>query len=387
MSFRSKSALVVGTGHFWAGSTLTIMSMMGALTQSCGHETFTDGAGSQQKPSSAESTKLEAPASISDSGLKAVNWLWTCDTQTGKDGEKSGNVVLHNAGKYDLKADKNARIPVKFSGSVCTPQQAPRDIVIVIDVSGSMTANDPVIGNSCGRLNAVNSLLSSIPKGSDVRYGIVTFSSGVVAHSSKFFSDATGLFQDAMASAGVSTVVDVLCDAAGDTNYDSALTSAQGLFATARPTASKEIFFVSDGEPTGKNDGKVAAAALRNSGVTIGTIMLDGNDQVLQQFIASKDPAGQPLHSKVTAANQLAQAFAKVAKNDLIGAELRWRIVGAAQFTVINLLGQSSNLKFDLAPISISVDEASRGMEVEYEYWDSRGKHYKSQGIISWVEN
>ena len=387
MIFRLKSAMVAGAGHLFASSAMIIISLVGALTESCGQETFTDGAGSPPKPNSAESTKLEAPASTSDSGLKAVNWLWTCDTQSGKDGEKSGNVVLRNAGRYDLKADKNARIPVKFSGSVCTPQQAPRDIVIVIDVSGSMNANDPVIGNSCGRLNAVNSLLASIPKGSDVRYGIVTFSTGVVAHSSKFFADATGLFQDAMASAGVSTVVDVLCDAAGDTNYDSALTSAQGLFAAARSTASKEIFFVSDGEPSGKNDGKVAAAALRNSGVTIGTIMLDGNDQVLQQSIASKDQNGQPLHSKVTDANQLAQAFAKVSKNDLVGAELRWRVVGAPQFTVVNLLGQSSNLKFDLAPISITVDEASRGMEVEYEYWDSRGKHYKSQGFISWVEN
>lgn len=374
-----------------ASSKRAFLAYLLLLACSCGEPSFTDGGtGSppvpQQDPPPAPLTPHDA-----DSVATSVGWLWSCDSVTGKEGENTGKVKLRGAGKYQINAPTSGFIPVKFSGAVCTPQQAPRDIIFAVDVSGSMNGNDPIIGSSCGRLDAVNAMLSAIPKGTDVRFGIVTFSSGVVAKSSKLQPTTTALFQDVMTSVNAVSVVNVLCATGSGTNYQAGLTAGQALFtAGSRSNASKELIFVSDGEPdSDKLSGKEVAAALRASGVTIGTVMLNGGnakDQVMEADIASKDSSGAPLHTVVTQSSQLAQAFAKVSKNELVSAELRYRVVGTKDFTVINLLTSSSNLKFDLEPITIAVEDAQNGLEVVYDYSDSRSKHYTSQGVMTWVQ-
>lgn len=372
-------------------TAIAVIMLLLLLTQACGHESFTDGSTPGQSLADTKPTPSIDSVPNTD-GVNSINWLWSCDSTTGKEGDNTGAVTLRGGGNYRLNAQSGATIPVKFSGSVCSPLQAPRDVVFVIDVSGSMGNNDPIVGSSCGRLDAVNAMLASIPSTADVRFGIVTFSTEAKAVSAKMQSTPSSLFQDVLASTRANSVVDILCAHATGltgtgTNFDEALMATQTLIsADARANASREIIFVSDGQPTGGNDGVEVAQALRDSGVTIGAVMLNGNDRVMQSKIASKDLQGVPLYTKVTNANQLGQAFAKVSKNDIVSAELRYRAVGAANFAVVNLLSGGSNLQFDLPPINVAVEDVMNGLEVVYDYADSRNKHYTSQGVITWTQ-
>src|SRR5690606_14867292 len=87
----------------------------------------------------------------------------------------------------------------------------------------------------------------------------------------------------------------------------------------------KEIYFISDGDPTEDHEGDQIATSLKKSGVSIATIMLDGDDRVMADRIASRDATGKPLHTFVRRSEQLAQALEEISKNGIESAKVKYR--------------------------------------------------------------
>ena len=120
---------------------------------------------------------------------------------------------------------------IKMKGSVCKPSDTARDVVFVIDVSGSMDAvTDPVTNGNCWRSAAISSAIKAIGENSIHRFALVTFSSSIRAQSSKFFSNRDSLFKDLTKTNN--SLTDVLCAAYDGTYYEQGLSGAKTLFTT-----------------------------------------------------------------------------------------------------------------------------------------------------------
>ena len=123
-----------------------------------------------------------------------------------------------------------------------TPGQLDSNLLLVIDVSGSMNDASGVPGLTRIQLakQAIAQLLDKYDDLGDVKVQIVTFSSGASQPSSVWVSVVDA-----------KTIVNGL-SAGGNTYYDSATTLAQSAFATAgKITGAQNItYFFSDGEPT-----------------------------------------------------------------------------------------------------------------------------------------
>ncbi|MDR0277883.1 MAG: type I secretion C-terminal target domain-containing protein, partial [Paucimonas sp.] len=123
-----------------------------------------------------------------------------------------------------------------------TPGQVDSNLLLVIDVSGSMNDASGVPGLTRLELakQAINALLDKYDDLGDVKVQIVTFSSGASGQSAVWVTvDQAKIIVNGL-SAG------------GSTYYDSATVQAQSSFATAgKITGAQNItYFFSDGEPT-----------------------------------------------------------------------------------------------------------------------------------------
>lgn len=326
--------------------------------------------------------------------FSALTWFWQCEsapvplppplTDT--------EIVIEGVGPHRFLPAQLDGSPLVFQGKLCEPQQLPRDIVFVIDTSGSMNDNDPRVGDTCGRLTAIDAVLSSLPAGGTGRFGLVTFNTLLDRNSTMLFDSRDALFANL---AGVGGIADVVCNAFGGTNYDAGLVKAEELLRTSgRAAATKEIYFISDGQPNPGLEGIPLASSLKTTGVTIGadsipvtiaTIMLAGADTVLEQFIASRGPDGKPLHAFVAQISQLTKALADLVSNEVVGAELAWRPIGAAQWNATNLLDHLQGFNFILPSFNINHSEAPQGLEVRYEYFDKHDNRYLSEGKLLWI--
>ncbi|MHA6196642.1 retention module-containing protein [Pseudomonas wadenswilerensis] len=123
-----------------------------------------------------------------------------------------------------------------------TPGQVDSNLLLVIDVSGSMNDASGVPGLTRLQLakQAINALLDKYDDLGDVKVQIVTFSSGATGQSAVWVTVDQA-----------KTIVNGL-SAGGSTYYDSATTQAQSAYVTAgKITGAQNItYFFSDGEPT-----------------------------------------------------------------------------------------------------------------------------------------
>jgi hypothetical protein len=254
-----------------------------------------------------------------------------------------------------------------------------------------MSINDPRAVDQCARLAATKALIASLPP--DARFGIVTFNSGLATYSTGLYLDQAQLFKDLSRSR---TLADVLCGAEGGTNYNAALGQAAQILQKGRAQATKEIYFLSDGQPDPGNDGVARALDLKGSGVKIGessipatiaTVMLAGEDTVLASDIASKDPAGNPLHAFAADTSELSSILTRLAANDIAGAELRVRAIGDTDFQTYDILEESTDLDFVVPSITIDGEKTLQGVEVVYSYRDKRGHEFSTGGKLTWQES
>jgi hypothetical protein len=321
-----------------------------------------------------------------------VFWFWQCAAAPAQVPVAQGpnELVIEGQGNHDLDFDRIQSTPVTISGKVCPPQVLPRDIMFVIDVSGSMATNDPPVGNTCGRRQAFEAVVSKLNPASDFRIGLVTFDDDVVTQSTLHASQAS-LYAEV--TAGGVPIEQILCGVGSGTDYKTALTGATASLSAGRAQASKEIYFISDGRPNLTEEGIPEATVLKNTGVgnpkqkvIIATVMLGGTDTVLEQSIASRDSDGRPLHAYVAQAANLADSLSKLAQNDIIGGQVKYRAVGTTEWTVVELIPHLNNYEFELPSITLDVAEAPNGIELQYEYFDRRGTKFTSGGVLTWSQ-
>jgi uncharacterized protein YegL len=374
--------------------TFIVVSIMTILA-GCGNDSGFTGDNGKRNSSDAQKTVEKPKAPVVDDSFEpytALNWFWQCDTNpVPKPADKPSEHVVEGTGPHSIDAGRLKGTTVIFSGHLCEPQRRMRDIVFVVDVSGSMNGNDPRVGNSCGRLQAIESVMASVSAG-NANFAIVTFGSGVTRTSSKLFDNQAGLYADV---AGTRGIADVLCDAGGGTNYDAGLTRAAELLQFSREKAGKEVYFVSDGEPNGGQDGIAIATSMKNTGVaingalhpvTIATVMMAGQDKVLEKFIASIDSDGKPMHAFVAQTAELAKVLTGLSDNEIVGAELRYRPIGTTEYTFMDLLDHLQGFDFILPSININLEDGSEGLEVVYEYFDKHDNRYTTGGKLLWTQ-
>jgi hypothetical protein len=205
-------------------------------------------------------------------------------------------------------------------GQVCQAEAIKRDIVFLIDVSGSMGVNDKRYPKSdsssepamtCGRQAAIETVLGANGKNPQARFAMVTFHSEVNFKSQKFGSAPDLLSGSNGAAPSLSQVV---CQSLDSTFYDKGLREVQALFGNSEKGTQKELYFVTDGQPQGA-DPLPIAQELKNMGVIIATIMVAGDDTILKQMASTRN--NELLHRKVEQADQLASAIAALVENEI----------------------------------------------------------------------
>ncbi len=385
--------------------TVTSWMMAFSLLLGCGGANFAGsggGGGDGKSGSGSDANAKDGKGNPGDTDIglgqgDGLQWFFQCETDLVPTPSPVNpkDELIEGSGPHYYPKSKAEGLPVTFSGHICRPATLPRDIVFVIDTSGSMLFNDVRLGNSCGRLEAIQAVIASIAPGS-ARFAIATFSSGLGRSSSSLHADPQAMFNEV---SGGGNHADVLCAADGDTNYTAGMRKATELLGTGRTGATKEVYFISDGQPTQGNTGIPEAEALRNVGVTIGqekmkatiaTVMLNGTDQVLENSIASKDAQGKPLHAYVTQAGSLAQVLTNLSQNAFSKGQLKYRALNSqskdGKWEILDITSSLQGLDFILPSIKIDREQAKEGLEVEVEYFDMHDNHYTIGGRLEWKD-
>lgn len=390
------------------------------LQVSCGNQAqFYGGSPAEKKPP----VEVSPPPSLDQKGQpplpvipsadaspspapQLVEWFWSCE-QDPFQGPPEGKiptadaVQLADQGEHAFPFDPKTPTEFKFSGNVCPPSELDRDLVFVVDVSGSMVDNDPRIIDSCARLEALQGLLESltIPKPggsgvSNIRFGVATFSSSLLTYSTGLYSNAQKFFAD-LSKGGKPG--DVLCLADGGTNYDSGITKAAELLRGGRVGATKEIYLISDGQPTQGQEGIELATQLKDVGVsvtgngppikvTIATMMLKGVDTVLESKVASKDPTGKPLHSFVQNAQDLGKVLGSLAESQMTKAVIRVEQEASGKIVktdLLDLMPYINQLEFQMPPLRVNWADPTAKLKVDVVYTDSHGRVQEKHGQVT----
>lgn len=309
----------------------------------------------------------------------------------------SNEIVVSGQGSHSLSSKYlDKKLSLRFAGEVCDVQGLPRDIVFVVDVSGSMggvNGNDPIVNGTCGRRIAIESVVASAGENSGVRYGIVTFSSNVVAKSSAMQPSIAALTNDILSAAGKTQINDVLCAAISGTNYDAGLKGVNQVFSSGRANAVKELYFVSDGAPDPGNEGKPAAAALRTTGVTVGgkttpvmiatTMLGTEDDSILKNDIASKDANGAPIHARVDRASDLADTLKTLSNNRLVDGNVTYGVKGQTQKATVSLIQFLKSPTYMSDKASLDSTTFQGGIDIQIQFKDKASNVDQKTGTIT----
>ncbi|MCP5422565.1 MAG: retention module-containing protein [Chromatiaceae bacterium] len=131
--------------------------------------------------------------------------------------------------------------PAQIDPGSATVAVIDTNLLVILDVSGSMSANDGVNGTSRleSAIQSINTLLDSYEDLGMVKVRLVTFSTGAQEQGAEWMTADE-------ARAALATL-----SASGNTNYDAALDTAQTAFTDAGAIAGAQnlAYFFSDGEP------------------------------------------------------------------------------------------------------------------------------------------
>lgn len=313
-----------------------------------------------------------------------LEWMWECESVSSV--PESGSAELTNA--------KSANIHV--SGHLCDPSKQQKNIMFLIDVSKSMVRRfiqsigiyksgaDEAVDNSCGRLQAVNSVLDKMQNGEGLKFGLVTFSDKVIFESDGFLPRSEFIRQAA--------TFENICHGVNATNYDAPIRRATALFDAVNGTVGQNqggvVYFVSDGEPsvTGSVSGAAgieAAKELRQR-ATVVTLMLDNSesDAVMRDKIASRDENDKPYHTKVTNTAEMVQVFSRFAEAQFVGLLFGYRVQGDLLWTYKDATASVGN---DLS-FSLTLDElssfSSKALEGRLIVRDSAGMGFVRNHVL-----
>lgn len=342
---------------------------------------------------------MEPPGVPSLAGFNRLTWLFHCPgaatTRVPRE-PLEGETIVDGESVYKMKRSDLQNTAVYIQGEVCAPEQAKRDVVMVFDVSGSMMTNDPLNAakKSCGRLDSFEAFMSTV-NWQTTQVGLLTFSDVLEDSSRQMYGSRDDLV-NALTLGGKKQLTDVVCNDTGTTGYEPAFREAEKMFMISRPQASKEIFFVSDGEPFDRSQAERTALDLKTRGVwvqgtfypvTIATVML-GNDQRASDYLrdnyASLDINQTPIHASVRDAGKLAETLKKMSGGaTLVGSSITHGQTSATNPTVVDVMPYLSDLKFELPPFVIDNKTVSQDdYEIKLQYWDSYRHRYIFKGKL-----
>ena len=325
--------------------------------------------------------------------LTGIDWFWQCAaTPAVAPLAVASELIVQGGGDHLLSTSSIDNTALSFSGKICPPVSYARDIVFVIDVSGSMDTSDPrQPDGTCGRFKAIESMISDVEKsGADAHMGVVLFDAVVLKKSTALFPTRSALYADLTSDR--TTIQSQICGAFPGTGYGGGLAGAESLLQTGSAKATKEVYFVSDGVPTDGTAGATVAARLRSPGIVIGTdtipvtiataMLGSGDDTVLRTKIASTDVSGKVLHAVAAEASNLADTLGQLAANKLVEASMKYRAIGTAIWQTVDLLPLLKDFQFATRGILIDKAHAPNGVEVQFIYKDEHNNNYSSEGRI-----
>ncbi len=282
---------------------------------------------------------------------------------------------------------------LKISGAVCKPSESPRDIIFIVDVSGSMDEiTDPITNGNCWRSTAITSAIKAIGENSIHRFAVVTFSSTIRAKSTNFFSNRTDLFKDLTKTNNA--VTDVLCAAYDGTYYDEGISGAKKIFTQDARESLKEIYFISDGMPNEGHDGIAAAAELKSTGiqgpagtqlVNIATIMIGFfEDDTKLRSVASVNANNIPLHARISDASKLVVTLNQLAASLTTSAQLTIKAIGSSLQKSFDIFKILKGDQFDMDALEFKSEDYPHGIQFSIETHDNRSRTMQKTSNIHW---
>ena len=240
---------------------------------------------------------------------------------------------------YNLSVDGNSVTKFVVEGKVCPNTDdifEKKTVLILVDQSGSMNQNDPVLGGSCSRLDAIRALVEKIKNTEkaldNVFVGLIGFES--VA---KVLTPPTSVTQ-------IMPLLNVnpICDATAYTNYESAFDTASNLVRSI--PGSKNIYFVSDGLPklpeiSGVKP--VRAGGVANAGLAAARdlLQISGTELFvlyLQVVARDEDDVADPVNYLNTIAGDLNKVRIVTEAKNLVDEILKFEVKPAPLISVLN---------------------------------------------------
>ena len=171
---------------------LSLTALACGFVSACGQSESGSHSLAMSPPSAAEAALDAVRPQATKSSL---TWYFECPTEPGQSPPStSDNPVIVGDTQHDFYREEMVGTPVTIHGRVCPPRQMQRDILFVIDVSGSMADNDTLDApnKTCGRLKALQAVFAVLP--TDVtNYGLATFGSTLSTHSNALFATKDAL--------------------------------------------------------------------------------------------------------------------------------------------------------------------------------------------------
>lgn len=373
----------------WASTTL--------LATACGvdHGGYLYEAGSVQV---GDERGHRGDFALTESAYTKINWFFQCPSApVPPPTPGSHELVLEGPGPHQIARERVVGTPVILSGKVCSTRSYLRDIVIAIDVSGSMgmPGGDPMVSGSCNRLRAVQNLLADLP--ADTKVGVFTFGDEVEVTSNLAASRDAALNAigtgDALANA--------LCSfRGGSSDFNVAMDESSRMLSSGRADqAAKELYIISDGnEQTAGNPPQThardLAKSMRTTGIDIGGEKIKAQIGALQVSgtprhpifpdLVSADTAGAALLYPVADSARLASTIGGTSRNALDHATIGMRVASTGTWDNHDLKPLIAADAFALAPLQLAIDEVQTGYEVQLDYADIHGAHVHQAGSLVW---
>ncbi|NRA46792.1 MAG: VWA domain-containing protein [Oligoflexales bacterium] len=262
-----------------------------------------------------------------------------------------------------------------IAGDICLDplEQDPRYLFIV-DVSGSMeehfdnnlgtevAGSDPFVNNSCGRYEAIQSILDkSRTKTGELigKAALVLFSAGINENSIDFVG--IDEFQKQLTP-------ERICLGLESTNYETAFNEAESLF-QGEESSLKLAYFISDGLPTVVNNpfANLSQTFINNISIQAGQSFVASDDsiQLFQVFLGNREAEGLSILEEI-AGNTAESNIRKAANASDLAQAL-------SDFSFIDLKKENFTIRIDEInePIGLEVLDPIENGSIPRWYWQT----------------
>jgi len=358
-----------------------------------------------------------ADNSVTGSRIDSIDWYFPCPFDGPNDPDRlvvpaqtsPRKIILNGPGPFEYMREVLANVPVRVHGRVCPWKLVHRDVVFVVDVSGSMGSNDPQVDalpvgsgrKTCGRLEALNAILAKMPA-NITSFGVVTYDDLLQKRSTALFKTKTQLFDDLTGTgSSAAKIENIICSDGSGTEYTAGLAGAKAILETGEQNATKEIIFLSDGEPQDPYEANTMATDLKTKGINVGgrqqqvnmaTVFLGTdvpNPNVLEAMasVDSTTVPPKPVYAVATNAADLADQLGRMIDNNkLQGAQILQGGDGANSTRTTVDVFQSLDAKnqFVTAPLKLAIDRSQTNYILNFENWDTMQNRSSYPGTLHW---